>query len=68
MTPTQTKISAVALALVSMLLKQYKVHGHIDPIELAEWGVANWDMIFGGLLIGWAFLRRHGDLAPADVQ
>lgn len=59
MTPTQSKISAVALALVAMLLKQYKVHGNIDPIELGEWVVANWDLAFGGLVVGWAYLRSE---------
>lgn len=65
MTPTQSKVSAVLAALVAMFVKQYAVHGTINPIELGEWVVANWDLTFGFLLMGWQLLKRQHDVSPA---
>lgn len=59
MTSGQSKVSAVVLALVTMLGKQYLVHGSLDPAALLEWVIGNWDILFGGLMIGWAFLRSR---------
>lgn len=59
MTPAQSKVSAVLLSLVVMFSKQYALHGRLDPIALGEWVVANWDVVFSGLILGWAFLRSR---------
>lgn len=59
MTANQSKVSAVLLSLFVMFSKQLAVHGSIDPVALGEWVVQNWDIVFSGLLIGWAFLRSR---------
>lgn len=68
MTPLQSKLSAVLLAVGAMLLKQYKVHGSIDPIELGEWIVTNWDLTFGFAIMGWQLFKRQHDISPAMLQ
>lgn len=59
MNATQSKASAVALSLFVMFSKQYAMHGKLDPVALANWVVANWDVVFSGLILGWAFLRSR---------
>jgi hypothetical protein len=59
MNATQAKVSAVLLSLFVMFSKQLAIHGKLDPIALGEWVVANWDVLFAGLVVGWTFLRSR---------
>lgn len=59
MNTTQSKASAVLLSLFVMFSKQLAIHGRLDPVALGEWVVANWDILFAGLVVGWAFLRER---------
>lgn len=68
MTPNMTKLWTVVGALAAMLLKQYKVTGHIDIIELGEWVIANWDVMGAGLLLGWQLLKRQHDISPKMMR
>lgn len=62
LSPLQTKILAVAATLLGMLIKQYASHGYIDPMELAQWVSANFDILIGGFAIGAVTVPRKEEL------
>lgn len=66
LTPLQTKILTVVMTILGMLIKQYATHGYLDPMELAGWVSANFDILLGGLAIGAVTIPRQEELKQKE--